>query len=136
MAAATFISEHMESLAAIPDQLAQAVRLLESLTSDVQQLKQEQTLSPAQKQHIKEAVQRIVDDSAGQPGALNHAQVYGAIFRHFHVSAYSEISAARSEEVMTVLARPLETSHQGRPARANRLALRAHLPDDDVSEAR
>jgi hypothetical protein len=117
MAAVTFIAEHMETIAAIPgqmqtisDQLAQAVALLEALTSQqeattaaVERLTQEQRLTAAQKHYIKEAVQRIVDDSAGTPGILTHAQVYGAIFRRFHVNAYAEIPAARYEEVIAFL---------------------------------
>lgn len=110
MAAATFIAEHMESLTAIPDQLAQAVTLLESLaaqqqetTAAVQRLTSEQRLTDAQKHHVKEAVQRIVDDTAGTPRALTHGQVYGAIFHRFHVTAYADLPAARYEEVMAFL---------------------------------
>ena len=110
MSAATFIAEHMDNLAAMPDQLAQAVKLLEALTTQqaattaaVAQLSQEQKLAPAQKQHIKEAVERIVTDSAGKPGELKQGQIYGALYRRFHVSAYGEIAAARYEEVMAFL---------------------------------
>jgi len=110
MTAATFISEHMASLAAMPDQLAQAVILLESLAAQhsdtaaaVQRLTHEQQVTPAHKQHIKDAVSRIVDDSAGKPGTLTHGQVYAALYRHFHVSAYSELPDARYDEVLTFL---------------------------------
>lgn len=117
MTAAAFISEHMEALAALPgqvqgvaDQLTQAVQLLESLaaqhattTTDLQQIKREQPISPAQKQRIRDAVQRIVDDSAGKPGEVKHGQIYAALYRQFQVSAYAEIPAARYEAVMTYL---------------------------------
>ena len=94
----------------MPDQLAQAVKLLESLaeqqsetTAAVARLSQKQKVTLAQKQHIKEAVQRIVTDTAGQPGMLVQGQVYGVIFQRFRVNAYAEIPAARYEEVMTFL---------------------------------
>ena len=110
MAAAAFINEHMSSLLSIPDQLAQAVTLLESLTTQqeattaaVGRLTQEQRLTASQKQNIKEAVQRIVDDSKNKVGALTQAQIYGAIFRRFQVNAYTEIPTIRYEEVMTFL---------------------------------
>ena len=103
MAAATFINEHIRELAGMPDQLDQAVKLLEALAGDVRQLKREQTISPAQKQYISEAVQRIVADSAGKPGEMKQSQVYAALYRHFHVSSYSEIPSARYEEVLAYL---------------------------------
>jgi len=117
MSAATLINEHMEDLARLPgqvagvaDQLAQAMQLLESLAAQqattatiVQQIKQEQRLSPAQKQHIKEAVNRIVDDSAGKPGEMKHSSIYIALYRRFGVSTYAEIPTARYEEVMNYL---------------------------------
>ncbi len=110
MAAAAFIADHMHDLAALPGQvqgvsgqLDQAVQLLESLAGDVQQLKREQTITPAQKQHISDAVQRIVADSAGKPGEMKQGQVYGALYRHFHVSGYAEIPAARYDAVLTFL---------------------------------
>ncbi len=117
MTAATFIAEHMEDLSALPgqvqsvsDQLTQAVHLLESLAAQqgetaasVARLTSEQKLTPAQKQHIKDAVNRIADDSAGKPGALSHGQIYAALYRHFHVSTYSELPTTRYEEVMTFL---------------------------------
>ncbi len=110
MATAAFIAAHMESLAALPGQvtgvsaqLDQAVKLLESLTTDIQQLQHQQTLTPAQKQHIKEAVQRIVEDSVGKPGEMTHTQVYGTIFHRFRVNTYTELPAARYEEVMMFL---------------------------------
>lgn len=110
MAAATFINEHIQELAAIPGQvqgvagqLDQAVQLLESLAGDVQQLKREQTISPAQKQKISEAVQRIVTDSEGKPGEMMQGQIYGALYRRFKVNTYEAIPAARYEEVMNWL---------------------------------
>lgn len=110
MTAATFIADHMDDLAAMPDQLAQAVHLLESLaaqqgetTAAVQRLTGEQKVTPAQKQYIKDAVQRIADDSAGKPGMLTYGQVYAALYRQFHVSAYSEIPSARYDEVIAFL---------------------------------
>jgi hypothetical protein len=110
MAAATFISEHIQELAAMPGQvqsvagqLDQAVQLLESLAGDVQQLKREQTISSAQKQKISEAVQCIVADSAGKPGEMKQGQIYAAMYRRFQVSGYSEIPAARYDEVLNWL---------------------------------
>jgi hypothetical protein len=107
MAAAAFIVEHMGDLARLPGQvqgvagqLDQAVQLLESLASDVQQLKREQSISPAQKQKISEAVEHIVKDSAGKPGEMKQGQVYVAMYRRFHVSSYGEIPAAQYEEVI------------------------------------
>lgn len=110
VAAASFIAEHMSELATLPEQvqgvsgqLDQAVQLLESLAGDVQQLKREQTISPAQKRKISDAVDRIVADSTGQPGQLKQGQVYAAIYRRFQVSSYGEIPATRFEEVMKFL---------------------------------
>jgi hypothetical protein len=85
-----------EQVQGVSTQLDQAVKLLESPAGDVQHLKREQTISPAQKQHISETVQRIVADSAGKPGEMKQGQVYGALYRHFRVSGYAEIPAAPS----------------------------------------
>jgi hypothetical protein len=129
MGAATFISEHMDDLAGLPGQvqgvskqLAQAVRLLESLAAQqettattVQQIKQEQKLTPAQKQHIKDAVNKIADDSAGKSGEMKHSQIYAAIYKHFHVSAYAEIPAARYDEVIMFLRNLWKSATTGTP---------------------
>jgi hypothetical protein len=117
IATTTFIAEHMESLASMPEQiqgisnqLAQAVSLLESLATQqtatattMEHLTQEQRLTAAQKKHIKEAVQIIVDDSADKPHTMTYAQIYGIMFRQFRVTAYAEIPAARYDEVITFL---------------------------------
>jgi len=79
------------------------VTLLVSLASDMQQLKREQTISPAQKQQISESVQRIVTDSAGKQGEIKQGQVYAAMYRRFQVSGYGEIPAARYDEVISWL---------------------------------
>jgi hypothetical protein len=107
MAAATFISEHTESLATMPEQLAQAVTLLESLaaqqeamTTAVERLAQEQQISPAQQRKIQEAVDRIVEDSNGH---LTHTGIYGMLKSKLHVGSYSQIPATRYEEVMAFL---------------------------------
>ena len=117
MTAATFINEHMEALAGLPgqvagvsDQLAQAVQLLESLaqqqgetTEAIGQLTAERTLTTAQKGHIKDAVNRIAEDSAGKPGALSHGQIYAAMYRRFNVSAYADIPVTSYDAVISFL---------------------------------
>ena len=117
MTAATFISEHMEALTGLPnqvagvsDQLAQAVQLLEALaqqqeatTEAVQDLAPSRTVTAAQKLHIKDAVNRIAEDSMGKPGALTHGQIYGALYRRFKVSAYAEIPVTSYDAVIAFL---------------------------------
>jgi hypothetical protein len=110
MTAATFITEHMNSLLSMPEQLDQAVKLLESLSSQqevttaaIERLSKEEKLSAAQKQYIKEAVNRIVEDTHDKPGKLGHAQIYAALYRQFRVNSYAELPMSQYEAVLTFL---------------------------------
>jgi hypothetical protein len=42
-------------------------------------------------------------NSAGKPGEMKQGQISGALYRHFRVAGYTEIPAARYDEVMAFL---------------------------------
>ncbi len=100
--------DHLSALAQMPAQLDQVISMLGALTkqqtitaSAVSGLTSH--LTPAQKSEVANAVNIIVKDSANKPGQLNHAQVYGALRKHFNVAKYDEIPIAQFEQVIAFL---------------------------------
>lgn len=60
-------------------------------------------LAAAQKSEVANAVNIIVKDSSNKPGQLNHAQIYGALRKHFKVAKYDEIPVTQFEQVIEYL---------------------------------
>ena len=115
---ALFLQDHMNALAAVPEQigamglqLEQAVKLLESLSQRqdstdhvVAQLEvKSQGLTPAQQAKVREAVEIIARDSAGKPNELPYAQVYQALYKRFNVASYKQVSESQYPVVMQYL---------------------------------
>ncbi|HKD77419.1 MAG TPA: phage antirepressor N-terminal domain-containing protein, partial [Ktedonobacterales bacterium] len=105
------LRDHVLSLASVPDQLDQVLRMVESLatqqgetTRDVEKLKAKTAgLTSAQQAKIREAIEIIVRDSEGKSGMLDYADVYRALYRHFAVSSYKHIPESRYDDAIRLL---------------------------------
>jgi ORF6C domain-containing protein len=105
------LRDHVLSLARVPDQLDQVLRLVESLAEqqdetkrDVDRLKEKTAgLTPAQQAKIREAIEIIVRDSEGKPNAIDYAGVYCALYRRFAVNSYKFIPEDRFDEAIRYL---------------------------------
>jgi len=105
------LRDHVLSLAQVPDQLDQALRMLESLAQRqdetehaVEKLEAKTAgLTAAQLAKVREAIEIIARDSAGKPTAMDYASVYRSLYRRFRVNSYKTIPETRFDEAMTYL---------------------------------
>ena len=118
MSVALLIQDHLNALAAMPEQISamgrqleQAVHLLEALSQRqdstdqaVAQLEvKTQGLTPAQQGKVREAVETIARDSAGKPNELTYALVYQALYKRFQVASYKQLPESQYHDVMQYL---------------------------------
>lgn len=150
MDVATFLQEHMAALHATGQQLAgislrldQAVRLLESLTTQQQALTTEQQalstrqqdtaalvaqidertqgLTPAHQRQVQTFVDRMVQETARNPVPLTYAMIYGRLKSRFLVGSYKEIPDEKFEELMAYLAGELRRATGGQAPEQGRM---------------